>query len=143
MMKKTETNRSQKPLLTGENVNRRLSTILRQKENADQVSQLKSDWRAYVEDQFHLTSIQKQHLANIPTDEVNQIQRALNQAVDQGGTIQLKLPLEVRLATAGADAEGELTITVDDTSARAIKIPILHCRFDADCTNWKCGPGPA
>lgn len=32
--------------------------------------------------------------------------------------------------------------TIGSGSESLIKIPIAHCTFDADCTNWECGWGP-
>jgi hypothetical protein len=93
-----------KPPLTEDNVNRLAEAILTEG-GAEKKYKLKKDWRAFVRSEFRLSKAQKDNLPNIPAQEVEKIQGALNEAVDHGGEVQLKLASE-------ADGSGELTISM-------------------------------
>lgn len=128
-----------KPLLTGESVNRLAGAILSHVDRPGRVNLLKADWRAFIEQQFDLTLAQTGHLANVPAGHVDQIQRALNLALEEGGALQLILPSEAQKLGLNTDSQGELTITIQGTGPNPMLMIVnLKCRFDADCGNWSC-----
>lgn len=130
-------------MLTGESVSRLAGTILRNEGTIEQVKLLKLDWRAFLEQEFRLSSAQTLNLSKIPENVVKEIQDALNQAAEQGGTLQLRLASEVPALEVGTEPRGELTITPGmDLSLKIEPKTVFHCHFAADCGNWDCYTGP-
>ena len=134
-----------KPPLTEENVNQLSEALLTGGGPEEKKNKLKKDWRAFVRSEFRLSKAQRDDLPNNPQQEAEKIQGALNDAVDHGGELQLKLGSEAggsgRLAIS-KDSSGE---TSDEAAAdaRALKIPLIECTFDDNCENWECGlPDP-
>ncbi len=106
----------------------------------ERVRRAKQDWIAFVLDELRPTQGQKQNLSNLPPEIVNSLQRAINDAIDHGGDV------EVAFADPAAKGGiGKLVIEkseVSDGPTPRLKIPILSCTFDANCDNWECRPGP-
>jgi hypothetical protein len=139
-----------KPLFTGANVNKMAGTLLGQGGMAEQAKKAKKgkakkDWRAFVQDEFQLSGPQKENLSNIPGQQVQRIQKALNDAADRGGQIELELGSE----TGGS---GELVVTIPQSGGTAGEAAFAAAAaapeggtvkatwtFDADCTGWE-GP---
>jgi hypothetical protein len=123
------------PILNTGNANQWFKSVLA---NPVQARQLKQDWIKLLTTDLAATSQQKENLSLVPANYAKELQGAIAQVVDQGGTIHL-------------DRESEHspgTLIVEPTTPPGEKAPhlsigIYHCTFDANCRNWHCGWGPA
>jgi len=95
---------------------------------------LRRDWRKAVQQAFQLTASQAEHLAGIPDREFSLISNAVQKVVGNGGLLRVDRKSE--------NSAGDLYIepAAPEGSPR-LRIPILHCSFAADCSDWSCGPG--
>lgn len=132
-----------RPPLTADALNAAADVVFSGSPEAEaHARQVERDWRAYVLASFRLKSRQKESLDAIPPEVVEDIQRALRQALESGGG-----SARIRLVSGSkrADARGELVVSAAKRSrqggggsAARLKVPILRCTFDADCRDWDC-----
>jgi hypothetical protein len=138
---KTENRR--KLLLTSDNVSKLAKNLLIQNHTSERTDALKRDWKSFIRSEFRLTKLQKENLQAIPAEESEKIQKALAEAVDQGGEVHLKFDFEAAGAESVNGSGGELRISEAGTGESDLSIGgRVSCTFAADCTNWHCKPEP-
>jgi hypothetical protein len=123
-----------KPAFTDSNLNDIASRVINDDGGDPQAGAVagmaRSDWRRALMHAFHLTPVQQRNLANIPSDRVAAIQAAVVSALDTNGTIDASFGSNGSLVVGRGGGTGP---------SPDLKIVILKCTFDANCSNWNCG----
>lgn len=100
-------------------------------------NELKHAWMKLMNKELPLSAPQKEHLSLVPNRDANELQTAIAQVVQHGGTIHIERDSE--------HSPGLLVVHPARTDAAnpEFSVGIFHCTFDANCRNWHCGWGPA
>ncbi len=134
--KKTRAKSTAKPAVTSNSINQLIRPLLGQARPDARAAKLSRDWRAFIKGELSFTETQSDNLSNIPAGEADKVQRAFKHVVTHGGEFSVRL--------GSKDSSGTLVIKITGTGAKARRftIPILTCKYDANCRNWKCHWGP-
>lgn len=99
--------------------------------------ELRRDWMKLLRQDLPLSERQKEHLSLVPPQDAKELQAAIAQVVEHGGTIHIERDSE--------QSPGELIVQPQATGKLQpdFSVGIFHCTFDANCRNWHCGWGPA
>jgi hypothetical protein len=119
--------------LTTVNLNEWLNATLKDPAQARKLDGKR--WLDVLMSQFTVTKAQADALDAIPLSYVRGIQRAIAMVIEDGGDVHIERKSE--------HSPGDLYITPGGPQEADLSVGVFHCRFDANCRNWKCGWGPA
>ena len=103
---------------------------------------LRKDWIKLLGEEMPLSDAQREHLAQIPAKDAEDLQAAIASVVDHGGTVHFERESMRSPGKLIVQPKPKGKAKPAGTLEPAFSIGIFHCTFDANCRNWHCHWGP-